>query len=63
MHEASPGVAVLKKALLDNGLVTLIRGHHVHCTPPLIVTAEQIEEGIEKLDKSLYVLDEWIASH
>ena len=128
MHEASQGVAVLKEAMTSNGLVTLIRGHHVHCTPPLVITADevracvracvsehhaciymyaramlgvhvcmylvlvcsapcvvlvstqsisgtlycccllpavfsflvQIEEGIDKLDRSLDVLDEWI---
>ncbi|CAB9518434.1 phosphohydroxy-L-lysine phospho-lyase [Seminavis robusta] len=63
MHETSPGLALFKQAMMDNGLVTLIRGHHVHCTPPLIITAEEIEEGIEKLDKSLDVLDEWIMAN
>jgi len=42
MHEASQGVAVFKEALLENGLITLIRGHHVHCTPPLIISSEQV---------------------
>jgi adenosylmethionine-8-amino-7-oxononanoate aminotransferase len=42
MHEVSPGVTVLKDAMLKNGLVTLIRGHHVHCTPPLVITAEEV---------------------
>ena len=42
MHEASEGVAVLKKALYENGLVTLIRGHHLHCTPPLVISAEEV---------------------
>jgi taurine--2-oxoglutarate transaminase len=42
MHEAHAGVGLLKKTMLENKLVTLIRGHHVHCTPPLIISAEQV---------------------
>jgi len=42
MHEASDGVAVLKQALRDNGIVTLMRGHHVLCTPPLVISEEEV---------------------
>jgi taurine---2-oxoglutarate transaminase len=42
MHQSNQGIALLKKTMLQNGLVTLVRGHHVHCTPPLIITAEEV---------------------
>mgnify|MGYP003886567923 CR=1 FL=1 len=42
MHEAHEGVGRFKQELLNNGLVTLIRGHHVHCTPPLIISEDEV---------------------
>jgi taurine---2-oxoglutarate transaminase len=61
MHEAHPGVPLLKKALADEGLITLMRGHHVHCTPPLIVNEQEIKKGIEKLHRGLDKLDAFLA--
>jgi taurine---2-oxoglutarate transaminase len=62
MDEMHPGVPLLKNTLKENGLITLIRGHHVHCTPPLIITEDEIREGFEILHKSLDVLDDFIAN-
>jgi taurine---2-oxoglutarate transaminase len=47
MHQSNQGIALLKKTMLQNGLVTLVRGHHVHCTPPLIITAEEVRSSIQ----------------
>ena len=61
MHEVHPGVPLLKKALAEEGLITLMRGHHVHCTPPLIINEQEIKQGIEKLHRGLDKLDEFLA--
>ena len=60
MDELHPGVALLKKTLMEEGLVTLVRGHHVHCTPPLVITEEEIIEGVAILHKGFDKLDEFI---
>ena len=48
MHEASQGVAVLKEAMRRNGIVSLMRGHHVLCTPPLVITAEEVCSFVDR---------------
>lgn len=45
------------KALKENGLSTLVRWNMIFNTPPLIVTEEQIQEGLEILDDVLGELD------
>jgi hypothetical protein len=35
----------------------MMRGHNVFCNPPLIITPEQIKDGIDILDKTLPILD------
>jgi len=52
MHEPSEGLEILRSDLRDNGLITLFRGHHMHCAPPLIITPEEIRECFELFDKS-----------
>ena len=47
-----------KKAYRDNGLVGLHRYPHIHCAPPLIITEEELLDGFDRLDRSLFVLDE-----
>ena len=61
MHEVSEGQAVLKKRMKEEGLVTIMRGHHVHCTPPLIIRPEEIKAGFDILHKCLDTVDELIA--
>jgi adenosylmethionine-8-amino-7-oxononanoate aminotransferase len=60
MHETSPGLALLKKRMKEEGMVTIMRGHHVHCTPPLIITADEICESFSTLCKCLDSVDEWV---
>jgi adenosylmethionine-8-amino-7-oxononanoate aminotransferase len=60
MDEMNAGVPLLKNTLKDNGLITLVRGHHVHCTPPLVINEAEIKEGFEILHSSLNVLDDFV---
>lgn len=47
------------KALKDNGLSTLVRWNLIFNTPPLVITEEQIQEGLEILDDVLAELDRY----
>lgn len=60
MHEPSEGLEVLRSDLRDNGLITLFRGHHMHCAPPLIITPEEIRETFKIISNSFDKLDEYI---
>jgi adenosylmethionine-8-amino-7-oxononanoate aminotransferase len=53
----SPALLALKQEVAKNGLFTMMRGHNVFTNPPLIITPAQIEEGFDKLDASLGVVD------
>ncbi len=63
MHEPHPGVNFLKKRFVEEGLVTLMRGHHVHCTPPLVISEDEIKEGFEMMHRALGDLDDFIMSN
>jgi hypothetical protein len=39
-------------------LIGLIRSPHLHVAPPLIITEAELNDGFERNDKALYVLDE-----
>jgi taurine--2-oxoglutarate transaminase len=41
------------KILQENGLSTFVRWNWIFCAPPLIITEEQIQEGINIIDKAL----------
>jgi taurine--2-oxoglutarate transaminase len=45
--------------LQENGLITFVRWNWVICTPPLIITKEQIQEGINIIDKALDEADNY----
>jgi taurine---2-oxoglutarate transaminase len=47
-----------KKAYTANGLIGLLRPPHLHVSPPLIISEEELLDGFERQDKALYVLDE-----
>eukprot|EP00934_Nitzschia_sp_Nitz4_P004328 Nitzschia sp. Nitz4//scaffold10_size219509//199064//200734//NITZ4_001461-RA/size219509-processed-gene-0.101-mRNA-1//1//CDS//3329533019//4318//frame0 len=47
-----------KQAYHENGLVGLHRYPHIHNAPPLIINAEELIEGFQRLDRSIDVLDE-----
>lgn len=54
---SSPEMNALKKYCLDNGLFLYTHWHTVLIIPPLIITEEQLKEGIAVLDKALEITD------
>mmetsp|Transcript_3918 Transcript_3918/g.5611 ORF Transcript_3918/g.5611 Transcript_3918/m.5611 type:complete len:519 (+) Transcript_3918:196-1752(+) len=63
MHETHPAVGFFKNRLKEEGLITLVRGHHMHCTPPLIISEDEISYGIDILDKCFGDLDEFLEDY
>ena len=57
VHVNRPELALFKKTLNDNGAFTVCRGHFVFTSPPLIISEDEINEGIDALDRSLHVFD------
>jgi len=57
-HEAPP--PIIRKAMFEEGLITLVKGHHVHCTPPLIINEEQIREGFSIMSRVCDKIDQHI---
>lgn len=66
-----PAVEKFKKALVENGLITMARWSQVYffkfafvnllqvyCNPPLVITEEQLRESFAIIDKCLSVVDE-----
>jgi taurine--2-oxoglutarate transaminase len=47
------------KILRENGLSTLVRWNWIFCAPPLIITEEQIQEGINIIDRALREVEEY----
>jgi taurine--2-oxoglutarate transaminase len=59
VHEPlKPAMAKFKKALLQSGLITMMRGHTVFANPPLVISEAELAEGFDIIDKSLHILDE-----
>jgi taurine--2-oxoglutarate transaminase len=56
--EAFAPVAGLSKAALERGLYLMTHWNVVMVCPPLTITREEIDEGIEILDEALAVADE-----
>ena len=46
-------VAAFRSACLADGVVPLVLGNRVHVAPPLVITDEEVEVGLEVLDRSL----------
>lgn len=61
MHGANDATALFKKKIREYGLTTMVRGHFVHCTPPLIIQPDQIREGFSIISKALDHVDAHIA--
>jgi taurine--2-oxoglutarate transaminase len=47
------------KSLQENGLSTFVRWNWIFCAPPLIITKEQIQEGINIIDKAVDEADKF----
>jgi taurine---2-oxoglutarate transaminase len=54
---SSPEMAALRKYCVDNGLFLYTHWHTVLIIPPLIITEEQLKEGMDVLDKALAITD------
>lgn len=54
---SSPEMAALRTYCLDHGLFLYTHWHTVLIIPPLIITEEQLKEGMEVLDKALEITD------
>lgn len=54
---SSPEMAALRKYCVDHGLFLYTHWHTVLIIPPLIITEEQLKEGMDVLDKALDITD------
>jgi taurine--2-oxoglutarate transaminase len=59
--EAAKPVAALMKHALDRGLYLMTHWNVVMCCPPLTITRDELEEGLDVLDDALSVADEFCA--
>ena len=57
--EAAAPVARLAKAALEQGLYLMTHWNVVMVVPPLTVTREEVDQGVEILDETLAIADEY----
>jgi taurine--2-oxoglutarate transaminase len=62
-NETSPAMTALRKYCLDHGLFIYTHWHTVLIIPPLIITEEQLQEGMKILDQALEISDKEITSY
>jgi taurine--2-oxoglutarate transaminase len=62
-NETSPAMTALRKYCLDHGLFLYTHWHTVLIVPPLIVTEEQLQEGMMILDRALENTDKEVTSN
>ncbi|GMR11624.1 MAG: aspartate aminotransferase family protein [Anaerolineae bacterium] len=51
----------LATSLRESGMSTIVRWNWVFCAPPLIINEEQIDEGMEIIDRALSIADKFAA--
>jgi len=51
------GMGDIKKALLDQGVLTFLRSNLIAIAPPLCITRAELEEGLQAVNKALDVAD------
>ncbi len=56
-NSSSPEMNALKKYCTDHGLFVYTHWHTVLIIPPLIITEEELKEGMDTLDKALEITD------
>ena len=56
-NSTSPEMTALRKYLLDHGVYVYTHWHTVLIIPPLIITQEQLQEGMQILDGALSITD------
>ena len=54
----SDEMKAIGKFFRDNGLYTMIANNSIHTNPPLCITAEQLGEGFEIIDRALDIADQ-----
>jgi taurine--2-oxoglutarate transaminase len=54
---SSPEMKAFRKFCLDQGLFLYTHWHTVLIIPPLIITQEQLQEGVDMLDRALEITD------
>jgi len=61
---AKPGeMVVMNKVaakIKELGMYTFVRWNYIFCAPPLIVTKEQIDEGLAIISKAIAIADEYV---
>ncbi len=57
-EEAAISIQIAKK-LKELGMFTFVKWNFIFLAPPLIITEEQIDEGIEIISKALEVADQY----
>jgi taurine--2-oxoglutarate transaminase len=51
---------LIKKFFNDNGLFTFVRWNNFFVNPPLCITKEELDEGLEIVDKALDISDDFV---
>ena len=51
-------MGVINKFFRDNGLYTFVRWNNILVNPPLIITKEELDEGMEIIDRALEIADD-----
>jgi len=46
-----------RKAIFDDGLFTMQRGHTLYCNPPLIINEAELNDMFDIIDRNLHILD------
>jgi taurine--2-oxoglutarate transaminase len=60
--EAATPILRVAKAALERGLYLMVHWNVVMVCPPLTITSEELEEGLDALDAALAVADEYVAA-
>lgn len=55
-----PSVINFRAALRANGVYGLVRPPYLHCAPPLIITPEELDDGFDRVSRSLDTLDSYL---
>ena len=53
---------LVKKFFNDNGLFTFVRWNNFFVNPPLCITKEELDEGLEIVDRALEITDEFVVA-
>ena len=58
--DAAKPIAAVGKRALDRGLYLMTHWNVVMCCPPLTITRDELDEGLDALDDALSVADEFV---